>query len=69
MSNQAIFIPYGGVGEVYFKNENWYKHDWSDFDKDKSILFIKLLNILLALEHFTTVTKLEWEDAKIIHYW
>ena len=44
MSNQAIFIPSGGVGEMYFENEDWYKHDSSDFDKDKSIPFIKLLN-------------------------
>ena len=69
MSNQAIFISHGGVGEVHFKNKNWYKHDSSDFDKDKSIPFIKLLNILLVLEHFTTVTKLEREDTKISHYW
>ena len=33
MSNQAIFIPSGGFGEVFFKSKDWYKHNLSDFDK------------------------------------
>ena len=52
MSNQAIFIPSGSVGEMYFWNKDWYKHDSCDFDKDKSIPFIKLLNDLVGAAAF-----------------
>ena len=52
MSNQAIFIPSGSVGEMYFWNKDWYKHDSSDFNKDKSIPFIKLLNDLVGAAAF-----------------
>ena len=48
MSNQAIFIPCGSVGEMYFEDKDWYKHDSSDFDQDGSIPFIKLLNDLVG---------------------
>ena len=36
------------VGEMYFWCKDWCKHDSSDFDKDKSIPFIKLLSDLVG---------------------
>ena len=43
--HQATYIPFGGIGETEFnvRRKDWYKCDATEFNADKTILFIKLL--------------------------
>ena len=45
MSDQATYIPFGGIGKIEFnvRRKDQYKCDAKEFNADKTIPFIKLL--------------------------
>ena len=51
MSDQSIYIPSGGIGEIEFipEEKNWYKTESVRFNKDKAIPFMKLLTDLVGV--------------------
>ena len=51
MSNQSIYIPSGGTGEIESvpEEKNWYKAEAAKFNEDKAWPFIKLITDLVGV--------------------
>ena len=68
--HQATYIPFGGIGETEFnvRRKDWYKCDATEFNADKTILFIKLLiDLVGAVAKY--YENQDWEDTKTTLDW
>ena len=65
MSDQATYIPFGGIGQIEFdvRRKDWYKYDTAEFNEYKAIPFIKLLIDLVGAG-----TKYYWNQTRIGRY-